>query len=146
MARGLALEGIALEALAALARQRSGRRAPGERDARMPGPAPAWLARVRELLHARFAAPELRVTELAAAAGVHPVHLARVFQARLGSTPAAYVWRPKLEAGAHALKTTNRPVGEIALDCAFADQSHLRRAFRRASGVPPTEFRAAARR
>jgi AraC family transcriptional regulator len=132
-ARTLALEGLALEALAELARQRT----PVERD-----PAPPWLERVRELLHARYLAPELRVGELAAVADVHPVHLARVFRARLGCTPAAYVRRLRLEAAAQALATTARSIGEIALDCAFADQSHLTRAFRQAYGVPPAQFRA----
>lgn len=131
-ARTLALEALALEALAELARQRT---------ARERGPAPPWLERARELLHARFAEAELRVTELAAAADVHPVHLARVFRARFGCTPAAYVRRLRLEAAARALATTPRSIAEIALACAFADQSHLTRAFRQAYGVSPALFR-----
>jgi AraC family transcriptional regulator len=132
-ARTLALEGLALEALAELARLRTA----GERS-----PAPPWLEHVRELLHARFTEPELRMRELAAVANVHPVHLSRVFQARFGCTPAAYLRRLRLEAAARALATTRRTISEIALDCAFADQSHLTRAFQKAYRVSPALFRA----
>src|SRR3954470_19064583 len=70
----LALEGLSLELLACTARLA------GSRPARRP---PAWLACATELLRDRFAdAPS--ATEIAAAVGVHPVHLARVFRAHHG--------------------------------------------------------------
>src|SRR5205085_2224737 len=44
-------------------------------------PAPPWLARAHERIHAEFRA-DTSVGELAREAGVHPVHFARAFRAK----------------------------------------------------------------
>jgi transcriptional regulator GlxA family with amidase domain len=41
---------------------------------------------------------------------------------------------------------TSMPVGEIAIACGFADQSHLTRVFTRAMGVSPGVWRRERRR
>jgi AraC family transcriptional regulator len=72
----LAVEGLALEVLAIAART-------GLRP-RAACP-PPWLARVRDRVHDEGGS-RLRVGDLAADAGVHPVHLARVFRAHYGTS------------------------------------------------------------
>ena len=133
----LALEGLALELLARASRG-SGDRAPRTDDARDA----AWLGRVRDLLHARLGDRTLRVSDLAAAAGVHPVYLARVFRARYGTTPGAYLRGAGVDWAAGELAATARPLVEVALAAGFADQSHFTRAFRARIGVSPGQWRA----
>jgi len=50
---------------------------------------PGWLVEVSEEIHCGFAEP-LRVRDLAARVGVHPVHLGRVFRETTGLTPLAF--------------------------------------------------------
>lgn len=132
-AAGLLGESLALALLAASA--------PGRDDPHVgSGAAPRWLAVARELLDDRCGGA-VRIAELAAAAGVHPVHLARVFRRHLGCTPGEYLRRRRLERAAVLLRETRRRLSDVALDCGFADQSHLANAFKRHRGVTPAAYR-----
>jgi len=53
---------------------------------------PLWLRRVQEKLHAEFHA-RITIDELALEAGVHPVHLSRVFRRCMGKGIGDYVHR-----------------------------------------------------
>lgn len=101
---------------------------------------PVWLGRVQEEMHARFLEP-LRSRELAAHAGVHPVHLARGFRAHLGVSPGEYQRALRLDWAAGRLATSDDPIASIALEAGFTDQSHLTRWFRKRRGLAPGEYR-----
>lgn len=135
-ATALALEGLALELLALTAR-----RGVEAQSGRGPAPVPPWLEQVRELLHARSGDRALRIADLAAAADVHPVYLARAFRSRFGATPGAYLRRLRLMRAADRIVSTTDPLSRIALDAGFADQSHFTRAFRVAFGTTPARWR-----
>ncbi|MBK9967582.1 MAG: helix-turn-helix transcriptional regulator [Holophagales bacterium] len=102
-------------------------------------PLPDWLRRARDLLH--DADGELSMRDVAAALGVHPVHLARAFRARLGTTPGDYLRRTRLERAASLLARGQESLSSIALSTGFCDQSHLSRSFRREYGLAPGEYR-----
>ncbi|GJG85962.1 AraC family transcriptional regulator [Gemmatimonadetes bacterium T265] len=129
-------ESLALTLLAAAA--------PGRRSERTDVAAapPRWLAVARELLDDRCG-EAVRVADLARAAGVHPVHLARVFRRHLGCTPGEYLRHRRFERAAVLLRETARPLSDVALSCGFADQSHLAHAFRRHAGITPRAYRRA---
>jgi AraC family transcriptional regulator len=128
----LAIEGLACELLAAAARRR-------ERATRRP----AWLARVEELLHAESDG-RLDMARLAGEAGVHPMHLTRVFRQQHGMSMGAFARRLKIEAACAALARSREPLADIACALGFSDQSHFTRTFRAATGLTPGRFRAAA--
>ena len=130
----LVMEGLALEIAADISRHRPDPdRAP-----------PQWVLRARDLLHDRFA-ESLSLNEIATAAGVHPVHLARVFRHHFGCTPGDYLRRVRVEAACRQLAETDTPLVEIAFLVGFADQSHLTKTFRRLMRMTPGEFRRTAR-
>jgi AraC family transcriptional regulator len=133
----LALETLAFELLAAIA----GR---GERDGDARGRG-GWVATVRELIHAQLDRP-LRVADLAEAAGVHRVHLGRVFRARYGESIGAYHRRLRIEWAARELIRVDASLSDVALRAGFADQSHFTRFFRRTMGVTPHAYRRERRR
>ena len=128
----LALETLALELLAAIAER-------GERDGDARGRA-GWVATVREAIHAHLDRP-LRVVDLAEAAGVHRVHLGRVFRARYGESIGTYHRRLRIEWAARELARADAPLSDVALRAGFADQSHFTRFFRRTMGVTPLAYR-----
>jgi AraC-like DNA-binding protein len=100
----------------------------------------ACVATVREILHDR-AAENVRLDELAAAAGLSRFHLIRAFQRRYGVTPFAYQRNQRIEK-ARAVLRTGRPIADVAVAAGFADQSHLGRTFRAVMGATPGEYRA----
>jgi AraC family transcriptional regulator len=91
-------------------------------------------------VHDRFNDP-LSLEAIAAAVGVHPSHLARVFRQQHQCTVGEYVRRLRLEFACHHLTTSDTPLAEIALAAGFADQSHFTKTFRRHIGTPPAQFR-----
>jgi AraC family transcriptional regulator len=101
---------------------------------------PRWLLRVRERLHEEFR-DNLRMTDLAAEAGVHPVHLARVFRAYEKHTPGDYLQRLRVRAACSLLRDRDYPLALIAVECGFADQSHFTRVFRKYTASTPAQFR-----
>lgn len=132
----LAVEGLVLELLALLDRQRP---QPGR-----PARPPAWLARARDVIHARFA-DRLRVADVAREVEVHPVHLARVFRVHHGMSLGAYVRRLRLDWAAVQLATSPESLSAIAARAGFTDQSHFTRAFRVHTGITPLRYRHNAR-
>ncbi len=86
-----------------------------------------------------FAAP-LRLSALAAAAGVSTFHLIRLFRAATGLTPHAYLEQVRVHRASELLRQ-GMGVSLVACLTGFADQSHLTRQFRKLVGVPPGEYR-----
>ncbi|MBN8233275.1 helix-turn-helix transcriptional regulator [Corallococcus macrosporus] len=127
----LAIEGLSLELLAEAVRA----------SAPVKGSAPApWLVRVRELLDA-VRGPPPTLAALAREAGVSPLRLGRAFRQAYRCSPAEYLRRSRLERAGRALRETARPLGDIALDAGYCDQSHLTREFRRHLHLTPAEYR-----
>lgn len=108
------------------------------------GTPPAWLARVRETADDLGGA--CRVGELAAAAGVHPVHATREFRRYYGTTLSDHLQRRRLQRAAELIARSDAPIAVAAARAGFADQSHLGRQLRARTGVTPSRLRAAARR
>jgi AraC family transcriptional regulator len=124
------VEEVCFEVLLSLARDAAASR---------PEP-PPWLVSVRETLRTRCdEAP--RVQDLAADAGVHPVHLIRSFRRFFGVTPREFLREHRLSVAMRLLTSTSLPIAEIAQSSGFADQSHFTRAFRRVHALPPGAFR-----
>lgn len=98
-----------------------------------------WLATIEQMLR------EETVTSLAqlgAAVGRHPAHVAREFRAYYGCSIGEFVRARRIDAARQALRSTNRPISDIALDAGFYDQSHFTNVFRRLLGTTPQRYRA----
>jgi AraC family transcriptional regulator len=113
--------------------------------ARMPhtekGQSPGWLGRVIEKLATEYA-ERLTLDDLSREAGVHPVHLSRVFRKFVGEGIGEHVHRLRVRAACEQMRVPEISIAEISLALGFADQSHFTRAFRRVAGMTPTAFRA----
>lgn len=109
-----------------------------------PGDVPSWVRRAREALDAL--APEgIRVRDLAARLGVHPVSLTRAFRRAFGVPVSVYRRRVRLRRAAAAVVGSDRSLCEIAHAAGYADQAHMCREVREATGMAPSELRAVAR-
>ncbi|MEU0038571.1 GlxA family transcriptional regulator [Streptomyces sp. NPDC006333] len=84
---------------------------------------------------------DLCVESLAARARLSPRHFARAFQSETGVTPGRYVDRVRLEHARRLLEDTADGVAEISRACGYGTPEAMRRAFVRALGAAPAEYR-----
>jgi AraC family transcriptional regulator len=100
-----------------------------------------WLHRAYEAIMDQSTDTDLRVRNIATAAGVHPVHLARAFRARWGCSPGELVrWR-RVDRAAELLRGSHMMAAEVAAAAGFVDQSHMTHAFRATYGMTPAAYR-----
>lgn len=83
----------------------------------------------------------LRLQDLARVACMSPFHLHRHFRTTFGETPQEYRSRRRMERAARALRSTDAPVTEIALDAGFSSLGSFSSLFKRQFGASPREFR-----
>jgi PAS domain S-box-containing protein len=84
----------------------------------------------------------LTLEQIASKAHLSISQLRREFQRLFGLTPGDYLLKVRLLMARRALEQTGKPVGIIAQECGFYDQSHFTRAFGKATGLRPLEYRA----
>lgn len=130
----LAVEALMLETIVSISRR--------EKIAFSNDKSPRWLANAKDYIHAEFDS-DLTISGIAAQAGVHPVHLARVFRRSYGCTVAEYVRRLRVETACAALRASDESLAEIALNLGFSDQSRFSKTFKRLMNQTPAEYRAA---
>ena len=103
-------------------------------------PSPPWVLRIRDRLHASLH-QRSSVIELAESEGLHPSYLTRRFREAYGTSISGYLRRLKVLEGARRLLAGPDTSTMIALDLAFADQSHFCRCFRAAMHMTPMQYR-----
>lgn len=83
----------------------------------------------------------IAIADLASRAHLSESQLLREFRRLFGMSPGDYILRVRLLMAKRRLETTSTPIGRIALECGFYDQSHFTRAFRAANGLSPRAHR-----
>ena len=86
-------------------------------------------------------ADDLTVESLAGRARLSPRHFARAFRAETGMTPGRYVDRVRLEHARRLLEDTGDGVEEISRASGYGTPEAMRRAFVKALGTAPAEYR-----
>jgi AraC family transcriptional regulator len=102
------------------------------------------LRRVLEYIEEHLA-DDITVADLANVACLSVFHFTRAFAATMGVPPHRYVSQRRLESAKAMIATGRVSLSEIALHCRFSSQSSLTRAFRRATGMTPGEYRRTSR-
>jgi AraC family transcriptional regulator len=101
---------------------------------------PHWLEPVVAYIDAHYA-DAVRVRTLAAGAGVHRVHLARVFRQVYGCSIGQYQALLRIRQACRLFHADALTLAQIATMTGFADQSHFTRTFTSIAGYPPGAFR-----
>lgn len=84
---------------------------------------------------------DLRLDGLAVRFGYAKMHLIRLFREEIGVTPIQYVLQKRMEAACRMLTGTVMSVNEIAVLLQYSSAQHFAAAFRKHTGVSPTEYR-----
>jgi AraC family transcriptional regulator len=88
---------------------------------------------------------DLTLGSLARQYGYSPFHFHRFFSNAVGETPKQHVDRLRLERAAYKLAITAESVLDIALSVGFKNHETFSRAFKRAFGYTPKDYRRACR-
>lgn len=130
----------ALEALMQLVAIELERLFERQQDGRSGGRLAPWqYRRIRERLDASAEPPT--VAELARLCGISARHLHRQFLALTGKTVSGYVDARRIERAKELLAVRDRPIKNVALSCGFTHGASFSRAFRRATGLTPQDYR-----
>ena len=85
---------------------------------------------------------ELSVKKIASEFDISTQSVRRIFKRNItGLTPAALIRRQKMILAGELLRRTEFSLPEIASQCGFATAFSFSRAFRRAYGIPPAQYR-----
>jgi YesN/AraC family two-component response regulator len=78
---------------------------------------------------------------LAGAIAMNPSYFCRVFQQEMGHSPYQYIIQQRVEKAKTLLKNRELAISDIALQCGFANHSHLDRHFHKITGITPKAYR-----
>jgi AraC family transcriptional regulator len=111
------------------------------RSARRGADTRPWLEVVRSRIASRDGWSD-NLDDLATLAGCHRTFLARSFRAWYGVSIGEYRRRCRLQATWRLLADERVPLGTVAIESGFTDQSHMTRVFQRDVGHTPATVRA----
>jgi uncharacterized protein with GYD domain len=101
------------------------------------------LQRVFEFIEAHLE-DDITVETLASTACLSRFHFARAFKASTGKAPHQFISVKRLELAKSLLTEGRRSLMDVALSCHFSSQANFSRAFHRATGITPGQYRAMA--
>lgn len=137
------IEAIQSALLLSIAQNGAGNLAP-------PGEAPQSDLHQSARLAARYLRDNLgrkiSLDEVAAHVHLSPRHLSRLFAAFSGVSPAIYLETARLDRARHLLRSSNRPIKEIAASVGIEDVHYFHRLFSKRNGISPAQFRREAAR
>jgi len=101
------------------------------------------LGRALTALAERYADEQLRVIDLARAAGMSPTVFRERFRRTIGITPRQLLVRYRIKCALHLLSAGHNKISEISERVGFADITAMEKAFKRILGASPTVVREA---
>lgn len=108
-----------------------------------PGPVPPEYDRMEPalVLAYRSEGVSISVKEMAAASGYSMNQFTRVFRTLFHMKPIEFLMRLRLAYASRMLRSDEKAIIDIAMECGFYDQSSFTKAFRRQFGVTPHRYR-----
>jgi AraC-like DNA-binding protein len=106
----------------------------------LPREIPAQVAKALNHFETHLA-DAITPAELARRAGQPPHRFARLMKRLFGLTPGQFIAKARITAASQLLRSTDDSVAAIALACGFYDHSAFTRAFRKVTGMTPSELR-----
>lgn len=99
------------------------------------------ITRAITTLQSHAASADFNVTDLAKQLDISREHLAREFKEATGLTPLDYLTQERVRLAARELRAGGGKLDRIARQSGFASAQYFCRAFRKATGVTPGQFR-----
>jgi AraC family transcriptional regulator len=84
---------------------------------------------------------DITLAELAGVIDVSPGHFARMFRRTFDTSPYRYIIEQRIADAQRIIAEGRMSILEIALTVGFSSQSHFTVAFRKVTGMTPSQFR-----
>lgn len=81
------------------------------------------------------------INEIAEKCSMSPSQFKKLFNQIYGTSPHKYLSNQQLEKAAFLLKNTDKPIGDIAMECEFSNASHLIKRFKEGYNTTPSGYR-----
>lgn len=99
------------------------------------------MEKIMKAIDSRIDDPQLNVEELGAEVGISRAHLHRKMKELIGITPADFIRNIRLRRACEMLKKPDVDISQVAVKLGFTSQPHFSSAFKRFTGVSPSEYR-----
>lgn len=106
---------------------------------RASGLSQSQLERVIDYMKANLT-QDLSILDLATLISMSESYFSRSFKQSVGIAPYQYLMQQRVERAKQLLKQQAISISDIALDCGFANQTHLTKVFRQMAGVTPKAY------
>jgi AraC family transcriptional regulator len=83
---------------------------------------------------------DLSILDLAKLASMSESHFSRSFKQSVGISPYQYLIQQRVERAKELLEKRSLSISTIALDCGFANQTHLSKVFHQMTGMTPKTY------
>lgn len=100
------------------------------------------MNKIVKVIEARIADPDLNVETLGVEVGISRAHLHRKMKEMIGMTPSDFIRNVRLRRACEILRKHDVDVTQVAYKVGFTSQPHFSTAFKKFTGVSPTEYRA----
>ncbi|MDP9810032.1 AraC-like DNA-binding protein [Rhizobium tibeticum] len=104
------------------------------------GLAPWQVKRLKQYIDEQLAG-SISLNDLAQLVKLSTSYFSAAFKVSFGTSPHNYIVSRRVDHAKNRMANSNASLSEIALDCGLADQAHLSRIFRRATGTTPSAWR-----
>jgi two-component system response regulator YesN len=100
------------------------------------------VSEAKRFIRRTFFSPELSVSAIARAVGLSEAYVCRLFHEATGKTVHEYIAECRIERAKELLRAGRQiKMTEIAARAGFSDANYFAKAFRKATGVAPSEYR-----
>jgi signal transduction histidine kinase/AraC-like DNA-binding protein len=99
------------------------------------------MNKIVEMINAHIDDPNLNVEMLGHEVGISRAHLHRKMKDMIGVSPSDFIRNIRLRKACELLKNTDNDVTQIAYNIGFTSQTHFSTAFKKFTGVSPSEYR-----
>jgi two-component system response regulator YesN len=99
------------------------------------------VAKARAYIDARYADPDISLSQVAGQVQLSPAYFSVVFRREAGETFVEYLTSVRIRRAIELLRTTSLTSSEIAYQIGYHNPRYFYSVFRKVAGLPPNEFR-----